>query len=130
MESLERFGQVRPVLATPDGTIVAGNHTFEAAVRLGWEDVAAVLHDFPEEEADAYLAADNGIADLSRFDEPALAALLKRLDKGRGLAGTGYRKPDLEKLLKRVAPPAPEEFPAVDPGTATQTCPRCGYELD
>jgi adenine-specific DNA methylase len=43
--SLRRFGQQRPVLALPDGTIVAGNHTFQGTVDEGWSDRDAVVLD-------------------------------------------------------------------------------------
>lgn len=40
--SLARFGQRKPVVAKADGTVIAGNHTLQAARRLGWSHIAVV----------------------------------------------------------------------------------------
>jgi ParB-like chromosome segregation protein Spo0J len=52
-KSLERFGQVRPVIALPDGTVVAGNHVLRAVEQLGWEQIAAVKVELSDEDAQA-----------------------------------------------------------------------------
>ena len=43
--------KLRPVLATKDGTIFAGNMRYRAALKLGWETIPAVLVDIPEAKA-------------------------------------------------------------------------------
>jgi site-specific DNA-methyltransferase (adenine-specific) len=86
--SLRRFGQVRPILV--DGSrIVAGHHLVRAAEAEGWTHVAAIANEFgSEDEARAYLLADNRTAELGSIDEEALNAQLQAL---RGeLDGTGY----------------------------------------
>lgn len=100
--SLERFGQVRPILATEDGTIIAGNHTYRAAVQLGWTKVAAVRFTGTQDEADAYLAADNRASDLGAYDDPALADLLKDLRDRELLDGTLYSDTDVDDVVRRV----------------------------
>ena len=43
-ESLERNGQYRPVVVNkPTGEILAGNHPYAAAKRLGWTHIAATF---------------------------------------------------------------------------------------
>lgn len=96
--SLRRFGQVRPILI--DGSrIVAGHHLVRAAEAEGWTHVAAIPNEFgSEDEARAYLLADNRTAELGSIDEEALNAQLAAL---RGdLEGTGYTErfaSDLER---------------------------------
>lgn len=96
-ESLERFGQVRPILT--DGVqIIAGNHTYLAARELGWTHVAAIKNEFAtEDEARAYLLADNRLPELGSFDEAQLLTQLEELE-AVGWTGTGYTADDLDDL--------------------------------
>lgn len=112
-DSLARFGQVRPVL-TDGRQIVAGNHTYAAAVELGWTHVAAVANNFEDEaEARAYLLADNRLADLGDYDREALLPMLEDLEKRDRWDGTGYDSDaleDLRALQERVPVLPPVEF--------------------
>jgi len=96
--SLERFGQVRPIL-TEDGVIVAGHHLRYAARELGWTHIAAVPHKFEDENArKAYLIADNYLAGLAGYDEQAQMNLLEELEIQGELAGTGVTSDAIEDL--------------------------------
>ena len=88
----------RPVLATADGTIYAGNMRFRAAQHLGLEAVPAIVEDIPQQLAKERALRDNhqwgewqedllgemvsGLAEMGSplellgFTEDALAALL------------------------------------------------------
>ena len=74
--SLDEFGQLKPIVVKPnaDGTstIIAGNHTAQAARRLGWTHIAAVANDVSDEEAIAFALVDNRVADLGRVDPELL----------------------------------------------------------
>lgn len=96
MRSLERFGQVKPLIVQRStGYVVAGNHTLEAAKRLGWAKVNILVKDLDDDAARAYLLADNRTGDKATYDETELYDLLsKTLD----LEGTGYDIDDLETL--------------------------------
>lgn len=97
-ESLERWGQVRPVL-TDGGQVVAGNHTYMAVIELGWTHIAAVPNQFKSpEEARAYLVADNRLPELGTYDEAQKLELLEGIETVGGWAGTGYTADDLEDL--------------------------------
>jgi hypothetical protein len=128
-ESLLRFGQVRPIVATLDGVVVAGNHVLAAVRELGWPEVAAVREDLNEDDARAYLVADNRLAELGTYDDAGLAAVLESLGPG-GVAGTGYRGDDLDAVLSKLRPEAPASFQAIDPDALESDfqCPGCGYE--
>jgi len=98
-KSLERFGQQRPVLALPDGTIVAGHHVWTAAKQRGWTHIAVVRSDLSEDAADAYLLADNGTADQGQYDERQLAELLNEWDE---YEGTGFGAADAKALIEAM----------------------------
>jgi ParB-like chromosome segregation protein Spo0J len=104
--SLRRFGQQRPVLARADGTLVAGHHVWRAAGAEGWTHVAVVRTELPEEEVDAYLLADNRLADLGLYDDRTLAEVLRPLAEAGTLEGTGYSADDVMSLLAFTLEPA------------------------
>jgi hypothetical protein len=94
--SLQRFGQVKPIVVQKDsGNIIAGNHTWQAAKDEGWEEIAAVVLDVDDDTAKAYLLADNRLADKGEYDAEKLYAILEStLD----LDGTGYDLDYVETL--------------------------------
>lgn len=80
--SLDRFGQQRPLVVRPDGTIIAGNGTFDAAAELGWTELDVVEFDGSEEEARAFAIADNRTAELAAWNTELLNAQLAELAEG------------------------------------------------
>lgn len=113
VESLKEFGQVRPIVTTPDGTIVAGHHVYYAAQELGWTDIAAVQPDLTEAQAQRYLLADNRLAELGSYDQEALGGLLEEIMDAGGLEGTGWKPDDVDDLMAAmgtVPTTEPEEF--------------------
>ena len=114
-ESLTRFGQTRPILVqSSTGFIVAGNHTYRAAVeQKRWTHVARTLLDVDDETARAYLVADNRLSDLGDYDYDAQIALLNRLQDHGQLEGTGFTADEVDDeiaRLQRVAETEPEPF--------------------
>lgn len=97
MESLSVNGQYRPIVVRR-GTneILAGNHTWKAAVELGWPTVKVAYVDVDDEGARRIVLVDNRSNDLATYDDKALTALLSEL---QGFAGTGYDQSDLDSLL-------------------------------
>jgi hypothetical protein len=111
-KSLQRFGQQRPLLALPDGTLVAGHHVWQAAAAEGWSHIAVVRSDLTEQEVEAYLLADNRLADLGLYEDAALAELLQPLAEADALEGIGYTPDDLAQLLAFLEPPDLEKADA------------------
>jgi len=76
MASLEKFGQVTPIVVRPndDGTytVLAGNHRVEAAKRLGWSHLAVVEYDADDATAVAFALADNRSSELGTVDSKIL----------------------------------------------------------
>lgn len=109
--SLERFGQMRPVIANTDGTIVAGNHTYQAAQRLGWTHIAATLLVMTDRDEAAYLIADNRTGDLATYDDAQLLGHLQALSEDGNLDGIGYGDDDIGALAEMLAALADEPLP-------------------
>jgi hypothetical protein len=91
MQSYDRFGQRKPIVARRDGTVIAGNHQLQAAQRLGWSHIAVVWTDDDDLTAKAFALADNRIGDLGNYDFGDLEAMLAevRLDPLL-LSATGF----------------------------------------
>lgn len=106
-KSLETNGQYKPIICrTGDRTILAGNHTYAAALRLGWTEIAASFVDVDDQEAMRILLADNRHSDLATYDDFALADLLVEVQATDiGLEGTGWTDPDLADLLADAEQP-------------------------
>lgn len=109
--SLRRFGQLKPVVVQQSTmNVVAGNHTMKSAVEEGWDQIARVIVDMPDEEAEAFLVADNRTSDLAENDDAALSAILERLMLAGRLEGTGYSPDDVDDMLAAMA-----ALPEVEP---------------
>jgi hypothetical protein len=78
--SYDEFGQVKPIVVRPndDGTmtVIAGNHQFQAAQRLGWSHIAVVPMDVDDARAMAFAIADNRTNELGHTDDSLLADAL------------------------------------------------------
>jgi site-specific DNA-methyltransferase (adenine-specific) len=99
-ESLRVHGQQKPVVITPDGTILAGHGLMQAATLEGWAEIACRTYDGPYPEA--FLAIDNRSSDLAEDDEEALGALLRDLEAQDQLHATGWEQDDVGQLLARL----------------------------
>ncbi len=96
IDSLSAHGQYRPIVVQQStGYILAGNHTWKAARRLGWKEIGATFLDVDNETAAKVMLADNRTSDLADYDDAQLLSLLTSLDD---LAGTGFDELDLDRL--------------------------------
>lgn len=66
--SLQRFGQVHPILATSDGVIFGGNRVWEAAKELSWQTVMAVRFVGGEVDALALMLVGNRTEHLAMMN--------------------------------------------------------------
>jgi DNA modification methylase len=80
--SLEKFGQRKPIVVTPDSIVVAGNGTLEAAKSLGWTEIAVARTPigWTWDQIKAFALADNRTAELAEWDDKVLADQLLELD--------------------------------------------------
>lgn len=103
--SLARFGQRKPIVARKDdGTIIAGNHTWQAAKKLGWKEIAVAFVGDDDVTAQAYALADNRTAELGTYDEELLLQMIQEIQKIDEdlLADTGWAQKDFEQLVEKL----------------------------
>ena len=95
-QSLKAHGQYRPIVVQY-GTnfILAGNHTYKAAKKLGWKKIKITYIEVDEESARRIVLADNRLTDLATYNEPLLKSLLTTLPE---LDGTGFTQAEVETL--------------------------------
>jgi DNA modification methylase len=125
--SIRRFGWQQPLVARPDGVVIAGNTRLKAARLLGHERVPVVWFAGTDLEAIAFGITDNRTHEFSSWDEPALAKLLEELRAEDALEGVGYTDQEIDNLIAELEAkngpveledPGPEA-PPVHPVTRT-----------
>ena len=85
--SLERFGQVEPLVVRTDGTVIGGNGRLRAMRELGWTKAEIVRVDVDDSQARALGVALNRTAELAEWDSGRLHAVLQDM-------------PDLSEMLQ------------------------------
>lgn len=91
------------------GYILVGNHRWQAAQAVGLKKVPVIYVDVDDTQARKILLADNKTADISVYDDTALAAILS--DLSEQLDGTGWTNDELDDLLAKVAMEADDTPP-------------------
>jgi len=86
-----------------------------------------------DEEAEAYLLADNRLTKIGGEDDELLATMLTSLqNSAEKFNGTGYTDEDLQKLMKQLDPTS-VEFPEFGEDAANDVkyleCPACGHKF-
>lgn len=114
--SLQRFGQRKPIVARADGTITAGNHTWQAAKQLGWDRIAVVRVDDDDATASAFALADNRTAELGSYDDGLLLDLIQSIDDKDLLADTGWSDDAVADLLEQIGSDLPDLPPPDEAG--------------
>lgn len=106
-QSIRVNGFYQPIIVQKSTSyIIAGNHRYVIAIRLGMATVPAIVLDVNDEQAKRMMVADNRITRLGYDDEAALADLLEDLyATDISLAGTGYTHHDLSSLLELMDAP-------------------------
>jgi DNA modification methylase len=109
--SIAEFGFNAPILVDSCAGIVASHGRLLAARKLGLAEVPVVVLDhLSETQRRAYVIADNRLAENAGWDEAALAAELRELEReGLDLGLVGFSDGELEALL--AAEPQPEAGP-------------------
>lgn len=125
--SLSRFGQRKPIVVRKDdGTIIAGNHTWQAAKKLGWSEIAVAYVGDDDVTAQAYALADNRTAELGDYDDELLKQLIEsvgQIDPDL-LHDTGWSDDAVKELLDKIESELPKVIdedevpePPVEPKT-------------
>lgn len=134
--SLEKFGQVKPIVIKDD-VVIAGNGTLTAATLLGWSHIAvADASSLTDEEARAYAIADNRTGELAEWDYAELSKQIDsiRLSSPELSVATGWESDDLAGILASLTPGAkkresPDDFKEFNEDIETEhECPQCHYK--
>jgi hypothetical protein len=98
--SYREFGQVKPIVVkdNEDGTftVIAGNHQLEAAKKLGWKEIAAVVLDADDDRAIAFALADNRTMELGYSEQSDIADMLGQISDAYGELLTDLRWDEFE----------------------------------
>ena len=119
----------RPLIALPDGKVIAGNQRLAAARALGWETIPTVFVELDEVRAATWMFLDN--RPFGEGDEDFAGELLAELVAGGGdLDLTGFEHTEAAGLLRRLAQRDrdPDEAPPL-PGGEPESKPGELYEL-
>lgn len=99
-QSITANGVYKPIVVqTSTSTILAGNHTWQAAKHLGHDKIDVVWADVDDETAQRIVLVDNATNDKATYDFGELKVILDDLDT---LDGTGYNLDDLEAITARA----------------------------
>jgi DNA modification methylase len=106
-ESLEAFGQQKPIVIDQEGKVIAGNGTLEAARQLGWKKIETVVSQLEGPSQTAFAIADNRTAELAAWDDDQLAQSLVALENDDSIeaALSGFNSKEIDKMVQDMAPP-------------------------
>lgn len=133
--SMREWGWTNPVLALPDGQIIAGHGRVLAARQLGIESVPVIVAEgWSEAQTRAYVIADNKLALNAGWDDDLLKLELGDLAAlDFDLALTGFGPLEMANIFDTGVMGAPESSAEeIDPDDYKMgcTCPKCGFEFD
>ena len=98
--SIEAFGFNAPILVDKANRVVAGHGRLEAAKRLNLAEAPVIrLEHLSEQQAKAYMLADNKLTDRSSWDERKVAIVLKELSDivlDFEIEATGFEPPEID----------------------------------
>jgi DNA modification methylase len=123
--SIETFGFAAPIMVDKGNRVVAGHGRLEAAKLLGLAEVPVIrLEHLSEQQAKAYMLADNKLTDRSSWDDRKVAVVLKELSEitlDFEIEATGFEPPEIDLRIQSLDPPedggpadAADEFEATD----------------
>jgi ParB-like chromosome segregation protein Spo0J len=105
-QSIESFGFNVPVLIDRMGKLVAGHGRVEAAVKLGLANIPALrLEHLTEEQARAFMIADNRLAETSTWDDRLLGETLRELsevDLNFNIEATGFTVGEIDLRIESL----------------------------
>lgn len=124
-ESIKAFGFVNPVLVDAKGGIIAGHGRVAAARLLNLSQVPTIrLDHLTPEQLQAYILADNRLAELAGWDKEILAIEFQHLldlDLEFDITITGFETPEIDLAIQSLEPAQDQEdeMPVIDAGVPT-----------
>ena len=100
MASIKRFGFAAPIIARPNGEIIAGHTRLKAALELRLPRVPVRYMDLDPAEAHLLALADNRGAEMADGNDDLLSDVRRELEgDGVDLKGIGWDVDELAELL-------------------------------
>lgn len=100
--SLEKFGQDQPIVVQKKGLVVRkGNGRLQAAKKLGWTHIAAVIVEEADLDATMRAIADNRSAELSNWDPRALGRAFEEAQKVQAdySSSVGFTQEEIARFI-------------------------------
>ena len=121
--SIGAFGFNAPILVDKANRVVAGHGRLEAAKRLNLAEAPVIrLEHLNEQQAKAYMLADNKLTDRSSWDDRKVAIVLKELSDivlDFEIEATGFEPPEIDLQIQSLDAPdesrdSADEFETAD----------------
>jgi DNA modification methylase len=115
-DSIKRFGFVNPVLVDDANGIIAGHGRVQAAKLLGMSEVPTLkISHMSEAEKQAYIIADNRLAEKAGWDRNLLAIELQSLiEVNFEVDLTGFEMAEIDLLIEDAREPGDTNSPEDD----------------
>ncbi|MEJ6010478.1 DNA methyltransferase [Novosphingobium aquae] len=100
IRSIKKFGMITPILIDQDNVIVAGHAIWEAARKLGLEEIECrVIDHLDPIEREALALALNRIGEIGKFDLVKLRERIITIEShGIELISTGFTLPEIDQI--------------------------------
>jgi len=112
-KSIQAFGFNAPILLDRNARVIAGHGRLAAAKLLQLDSVPTIgLDELSDEQARAYMLADNKLTDRSTWDDQLLAEYLKELSEltiSFDIDATGFELPEIDIRIQSLSLDEPEE---------------------
>ena len=105
MKVIKRFGFGSPIVARPNGEIIAGHTRLKAALELRLVEVPVRFMDLDRDEAHLMALADNRVGEIAEWSEDLLADVLLDMEtKGVDITGIGWDEGELASIMAKNDP--------------------------
>jgi len=125
---LKRFGFRIPLLIDPNSVLIAGHARLEAARAIGMTEVPTItVDDLTEAEVQAFMIADNRIAELATWDDRMLAEQLLELSRIRPefeIELTGFEMGEIDFRIEGLSAMAVDQPDPADTISAVEDSAR------
>jgi ParB/RepB/Spo0J family partition protein len=99
-KSIHNFGFIQPIVVDEDHIVIIGHGRLQAARRLGYKVIpAVVVTGLTDEQRWRLRIADNRLAELSGWNEAALAERMEQLHDGGQDVIPGFSGEEIEDIL-------------------------------
>jgi ParB-like chromosome segregation protein Spo0J len=99
LEHSPKMMEARPIIATTNGEVVAGNMRLRAVQELGWEEVPVYIGDLSEQEKREWMLRDN--QEYGDWVPDALAEVIREYQAmdGADTQLLGFTRDDLDRIV-------------------------------